>query len=337
MFRFENINYLYWLLAVIPLLLLVVFFHKTRTDKLRKLADPDLIRLMIPGLRIKSVLIKNTILAGIFIFSIIALANPQWSNKRIKVKAQSSDIIIALDISQSMLSQDISPNRLEKTKKIIEDLILKMKGNRIGLIFFAGEAFLKMPLSPDYAASVLFIKGAAPYMIENQGTAIEESIKIAENAFSGDNKNQKAIIIFSDGEDHDGDAIQAAKKAGEKGFTIFTVAVGTKEGGFIPYTNEYGVETYKKDNEGKFIRTKVNRALLTDIAESGKAYSFNISDNSLVKNIAEKLEKIEKREITQRSFTDYNSYFDYFVFIAFILLLIYMLFPEIDQKQRIEK
>lgn len=331
MFRFENINYLYILLAVVPLLFFVWYFYKSYHKLLNKTADPELLQLMVPGFSNRSGLIKNIIFILIVIFSAIALANPQWSNKRVKVKAQSSDIIIALDISQSMLSNDLSPNRLEKTKKTIEELILKLKGNRIGLIFFAGEAFLKMPLSSDYAASLLFIKSASPYMIENQGTAIEESIKIANRAISQDNKNQKALIIFSDGEDHDGNAVQTAKNA--NGFTIFTVGVGTEEGGFIPYTNEYGVETYKKDEEGKFIRTKVNNSLLTEIAENGKGYFFNISDNGLVNNITEKIKKIEKREIIQRSFTDYTSQYDYFLFLVVLLLMSYLLLPEIKRKK----
>jgi Ca-activated chloride channel family protein len=331
MFRFENINYLYILLAVVPLLVLLWYFNKTNQRLLKKTADPDLLQLLIPGFNNRSGLMRNIIFIFIFVFSVIALANPQWSNKRVKVKAQSSDIIIALDISQSMLSNDLSPNRLEKTKKTIEELILKLKGNRIGLIFFAGEAFLKMPLSSDYAASLLFIKSASPYMIENQGTAIEESIKIAGNSIAKDNKNQKALIIFSDGEDHDGNAVQAAKNA--NGFTIFTVGVGTEEGGFIPFTNEYGVETYKKDEEGKFIRTKVNNSLLTEIAENGKGYFFNISDKSLVNNIADKIKKIEKREIIQRSFTDYNSHYEYFLFLVVLLLIIYLIFPELNRKK----
>ncbi|MBK7095576.1 MAG: VWA domain-containing protein [Saprospiraceae bacterium] len=331
MFRFENINYLFLLFSVVPLLLIIWYFYKTNLKLMRKTADPELMQLMIPGFKKRSGLIKNIIIILLLIISIIALANPQWSNKRTKVKAQSSDIIIALDISQSMFSSDISPSRLEKTKKVIEELILKLKGNRIGLIFFAGEAFMKMPLSPDYAASVMFIKSASPYMIENQGTAIEESIKIAGNAIAKDDKNQKALIIFSDGEDHDGNAVEAAKNA--DGFTIFTVGVGTEEGGFIPYINQFGVENFKKDDEGKFVRTKVNNSLLEEIAENGKGYFFDITDKSLVKNIAEKLKKIEKREIIQRSFTDYNSQYEYFIFIVILLLILYLLFPEINRKK----
>jgi Ca-activated chloride channel homolog len=331
MFRFENINYLYLLFSVVPLLLIIWYFYKTNLTLMQKTADPELMQLMIPGFKKKSGLIKNIIFILLVIISIIALANPQWSNKRTKVKSQASDIIIALDISQSMLSSDISPNRLEKTKKVIEELILKLKGNRIGLIFFAGEAFMKMPLSPDYAASVMFIKSASPYMIENQGTAIEESIKIAGNAIAKDDKNQKALIIFSDGEDHDGNAVEAAKNA--EGFTIFTVGVGTDQGGFIPYINQYGVENFKKDDEGKFVRTKVNNSLLEEIAENGKGYFFNITDKNLVNNIADKLKKIEKREIVQRSFTDYNSQYEYFLFIVILLLILYLLFPEINRKK----
>lgn len=328
MFRFENITYLYFLFAAIPLLIIIIFFNKRNKNILNTVFDNSLLEKMIPGYDQKAGLIKNIILLLVLIFLTIALANPQWSNKRVKVKAQSSDIFIALDISQSMLSPDISPSRLEMSKKLIEELILELKGNRIGLIYFAGEAFLKMPLSPDYAASILFVKTAAPYMIENQGTAIEEAIKIAERATINDADNQKALIIISDGEDHDGNAVEASKKAADKGFTIFTIAAGTESGGLIPYIDEFGKESFKKDLEEKYIKTRVNRSLLNEIATFGNGFYYDLNDSGLLNKITKRLQNIQKREITHRSFTDYESQYEYFILIAIALLILYLIYPE---------
>ncbi|HHH55138.1 MAG TPA: VWA domain-containing protein, partial [Bacteroidetes bacterium] len=275
MFRFENSEYLYLLVLLIPIILWAIYAERLRINKRNKLVDATIFNKILPSFNKKAHHTRNILIIFVFFFSIIALANPQWANKREKVKVQSSDIFIALDISRSMLGQDISPNRLEKSKKIIEKLIEKLKGNRIGLIFFAGEAFMKMPLTSDYAAAELFVKTADPDLIENQGTAIEEAINIAEKGFDEKEKHQRAMIIFSDGEDHDGNAIAKAKEAHKNGLVIFTVGVGTTKGAFIPFKNRFGVEQYKKDEKGNYIKSKINENLLNEIADAGggKYYS----------------------------------------------------------------
>ena len=328
MFRFENTTYFYLLFALIPLILLVVQFYRIRLRDYKKLAETGMLKQLLPGLNIRSSLFKNLIFVLIMVFSIIALANPQWSDRRESVTAGSSDVLIAMDISRSMLAQDISPDRLARTKRIIEDLILELRGNRIGLIFYAGEAFLKMPLSNDHAAAILFVKSAHPDIIENQGTATEEAIKIAENVLDKEGDHQKALIIFSDGEDHDGNPVQAARRAAEKGVISFTVGIGTEKGGFVPDKNRFGAEVYKKDLEGKPVRTRMDPAALSEIALAGNGYYFDISDKDLVSNIAERMERIEKRELVQRSFVDFRGYFPYFLSVSMILLIIFIIFPD---------
>jgi Ca-activated chloride channel family protein len=283
----------------------------------------------MPGFNKKIHWIRNIIILLAFAFGILALSNPQWANKREKIKVQSSDIFIALDISQSMLAKDISPNRLERSKKFVENLIEKLKGNRIGLIFFAGDAFMKMPLTSDYAAAKMFIKTANPDLIENQGTAIEEAISIAEKGFDEKMKHQRAMVIFSDGEDHDGNAVEKAKTAHDNGLIIFTVGVGTSKGAFIPFKNRYGVEVYKKDNNGAVVKTTVNEELMNEIADNGGGRFYSILQGDEVLNsIHEQLERIEKREIEQRSFTQYESYFQYFLAIAILLFIIQFFIKE---------
>ena len=323
MFRFENSEYLYLLIALVPLLIWMIYAEKSRRKQRNKLIEKKLFNKIVPEFNPRSHWLRNILISLTFVFAILALANPQWANKREKVKVQSSDIFIALDISRSMLGQDISPNRLERSKKTIEKLIDKLKGNRIGLIFFAGDAFMKMPLTTDYAAAKLFVKSADPDLIENQGTAIEEAINIAEKGFDEKEKHQRAMVIISDGEDHDGDAINKAKEAHKNGLVIFAIGVGTSKGAFIPYKNRYGVEQYKKDENGNYIKSKLNEELLNEIADvgGGKYYSI-LEGDKIIENIAGQLEKIEKREVEQRSFTHYDSFFQYFLFLAILALIL---------------
>ena len=178
-----------------------------------------------------------------------AASNPQWGTKKDKVKAQSADIFIAFDISQSMMAQDISPSRLERAKRFTEKLIRSLKGDRVGLIYFAGDAYLQMPLTNDYAAAELFIKSANPNLAGTQGTAIDEAIDLAVRAYEEDVKHQRALIIISDGEDHDEDAISMAKEGADAGLVIYTIGVGTETGAYIPFMNR-GRTEFKKDDEG---------------------------------------------------------------------------------------
>lgn len=260
---------------------------------------------------------------------VIALSNPQWATKREKVKAMGSDVFIALDISQSMMVKDIPPNRLERAKKLVEQMILELKGNRIGLIFFAGEAYIQMPLTADYAAALMFLKSANTGQIASQGTAIVEAIQIADNSFSEDRDHQRALVIITDGEDHDGEAVAKAKEVYEMGMHVFTYGVGTADGDFVPYTNRMGVETYKMDRDGEYVRSKVNIQLLDEIASAGggKYYSI-LGGESTVEDLVSQLENIEKREMEQRSFTAFDSYFQYFLIFGILFLVLEFVSPE---------
>jgi len=323
MFRFENSDYLYLLIGLIPIALILFYAEMKRKKDRDKFIDAPLFEKIIPEYSKKYHWIKNILFLLIFAFLVIALANPQWANKREKVKVQSSDIFIALDVSRSMLSKDISPNRLERSKKLIEKIIDKLKGNRLGLIFFAGDAFLKMPLTSDYSAAKMFVKTADSVLIGNQGTAIEEAIVIAEKGYDDKVKHQRAIIIVSDGEDHDGDAIAKAKEAHDNGLVIFTIGVGTPKGGYIPYKDRFGVEKYKKDEAGNYIKSVINEELLNEIADNGGGRYYSIMQgDDILNSIQEQMERIEKREVEQRSFKQYESYFQYFLIFAILLFIL---------------
>ena len=329
MFRFEHPEYLY-LLVILPMIA-GIFLYRFRqaVKQRRKLSTDPLFRRLIPDWNTGHQWVRFGLFPMVFFLLIIALANPQWATQRERVKAMSSDIIIALDISQSMMVQDIPPNRLERAKKVIEKLILELKGNRIGLIFFAGEAYIQMPLTSDYAAALMFLKSANTGQIATQGTAISEAIDLADKSFTNDRDHQRALVLFTDGEDHDGAAVERAGEVHSKGMYVFSFSVGTVEGDFIPYVNAMGVQSYKKDDGGNFIRSAVNVALLDDLAVAGGGKYYTILDGeSAVDDLIAQLDQIEKREMEQRSFTSYDTYFQYFVGIAFILLLLEFIWPE---------
>ncbi|MBK9744155.1 MAG: VWA domain-containing protein [Saprospiraceae bacterium] len=227
--------------------------------------------------------------------------------KREKAKVENIDIMIALDISNSMNARDVSPSRLERAKKYITDLIQSRKGDQIGLIFFAGSAYLQMPLTSDYAAAEMFAKTANSNMAGTQGTAIGEAIDLAMRSVK--EVNQRALIIISDGEDHDEDALNLAAKAKDADWTLLTVAVGTEEGGMVPAVVD-GQETYKTDEDGNPVRSIVNQKLLEQIADegNGKFYVLNMDENKIVDDMQVQLEKIQKRAVEIKSYTEFRSF-----------------------------
>jgi Ca-activated chloride channel homolog len=321
MFRFEFPNHLY-ALALIPVLTL--FFYLTRRARAKAVArfgNFDLVRRLMPQVSMLKHPLKFGILMVAFALLTIAWANPQWGTKRERAKRKASDIIIALDISNSMLSDDIKPSRLERAQALALDLTQALKTERIGVVVFAGNAYLQMPLTVDYAAAALFIKSANPNNASTQGTALSEAITVAERSFAKDARNNKVVILLSDGEDHDSDALKTAKTAHENGMTIFTIGVGTTEGGFIPI-NFGGLVDYKRDEQGQPIRSKINEQMLNDLAQAGGGEYFNLAaTNGIAEALQNRIEKVEKRELEARSFSEYESYFQWFAAAALLILL----------------
>ena len=322
MFRFENIACLYALPIVLVLAALVYFLMQRKKKQLAQIGDPKLLdRLMVDRSTTKEWLKYGLWLLGIT-FLIIACSNPQWGTKKVKVKATAADIYIALDISRSMDARDISPSRLERSKKFVEELINTLKGDRIGLISFAGGAYLQIPLTSDYAAVQLYANAANTDQAGSQGTAIQEAIDLASKAFEDDTPHQRAIIVISDGEDHDDEAISTARAARENGLVTFAVGVGTTEGAMIPVMDR-GRETYKKDDEGVPVTTKLNMELMQNLADAGGGNFYLVNQGSdAIKDLKARLDRLQKRDIEQNSFTEYNSYFQYFLFFGILCLLL---------------
>lgn len=328
MFRFEHPEYLWWF-VVVPILLGLWFLatwwstrqaHRFATFKaLGRLLEVRSERMSI--LRVVLVFLSLSLLC-------MSLANPQWGTQKSQVQAQSADIFIALDISTSMDARDIAPSRMERAKKFGTDLVQSLRGERIGLILFAGNAYLQMPLTTDYAAAELFIRSAHPGLATTQGTAIGEAIDLALRAYPEEDAHQRALVIITDGENHEEGASDAMARGRDAGLIPFLIAVGTSEGALIPVTVQ-GKEDYKRDQQGQPVRSAVDEVFLRDLARAGRGHQYHILDAEFViRDIGEKIAQLSKREMEQRSFKDFESYYQYFLFGAILLLCLATVLPE---------
>ncbi len=325
MFRFEYPSFLYGLILVV---LFIAFWLWTRRREellLTKLGDSATLHRLMPHRDPY----KNKIKLGLWLLAftslIIALANPQLGNKKERVKRKSVDVIVAIDVSRSMMAQDVVPNRLERAKQFAVKLIDELKGNRIGTVVFAGNAYLQMPLTIDYATAEVFVKAANCEMAPLQGTTIGEAVQRAMDAFPKDSKTHKALILLTDGEDHDSEALAAVAKAADMGVMTFTVGVGGSNGVPIPELTEDGVTRFKIDESGKQITTKLNEAALTELAQKGNGAYFNISNTSndeVLNALRKNVDELEKSEFEVRMFSSYETYYQYFVFFALTCLLL---------------
>jgi len=347
MFRFAHPEYLH-ALYVIPVLVLVFWYlNRNRKKLLQKFADRKLHKVLLPDYSG----IKNWIKIGLVLFSvvllIIAAANPQIGTRVQEVKQTGIDVFIALDVSRSMLAQDIKPDRLDKAKYQISNLINKLRGDRIGLIIFAGEAYVQFPLTTDYSAANLFLSAVDVNSVPQQGTAIASAIDLATKSFDYKGITQKVIVIITDGEDHEGDIIKAVDTAKDKGIKIYTIGLGSPTGVPIPVYNNQGQQVdYKKDENGNIVLTKLDETVLKRIASVGDGKYFLASGyEDYLDKIYSDLSSLKKSEFGVRKVTDYEDRFYYFLAPAIILLLIEffisdrrsVLFDKLNRKLGIEE
>jgi len=322
MFRFEEAYILYFLLLIPLGIALAWLTLQWKSKTLDNIGDRKVISRLFPEWSSRKEWLKAGLLLLAFSLLLISWSNPQWGTRKQKVKAKSTDVVIALDISQSMMAEDILPNRMEKAKRFTTELVRKLRGERIGLIFFAGSAYLQMPLSQDHASAELYIKSASPRQAGTQGTVIAEAIDLSNTLFADEKANQRALIVISDGENHEVEAIEGASDAYSQGTTIFTVGIGTEDGAPVPFTDR-GQTKYKQTKNGEAVKSALNVGLLQDIAESGGGEFYMIDQTmSALNKIDAEIDKLEKQEVEQRSFTDYNSYFQLFLLPAILLFFI---------------
>jgi Ca-activated chloride channel homolog len=323
MYRFAHPEYLY-AFAVLPVLfLLFVYLRFWKKRARRKFGEYNLIDQLAEGhSKSKPVLKVILLMTGISLI-IIACANPQIGTRLEEVKREGVDIIIALDVSNSMRAEDIKPNRLERSKQAISRLIDKLENDRIGLIVFAGQAYVQLPITTDYAAAKLFLQSIETEMVPTQGTCIGCAIDLADQSFTGNDNKHKALIIITDGENHEEDAVDAAKKANEKGIVIHTIGMGSFDGAPLPiYRNGMQVD-FLKDHEGNTVITKLDPLTLERVAAEGKGVFIQASNNDDgLSTILTQVNKMEKKSFGTKQFTGYEDRFQYFLAAGLFLLLI---------------
>ncbi len=317
---FEHPEHL-WLLATVPLLALLVlgyWFWRQRT--LRQLGESKLMSRLLPDFSPGQFWLKNGFLALGLVFLALAWANPRWGAKAQNVTQKSADLFIALDISQSMWARDVVPSRLELAQRFSSKLVQALEGERIGLIFFAGDAFLQMPLSTDYNFSLQSLQTASPDLITEQGTAIPAAIDLAMESFAAGTGGGRMLILITDGESHDDEAVDRAEAAADDGVVVCTVGVGTSNGGPIPIGG-LGSSEYKRDEQGQVVTTRLNEALLAEIARAGRGAAYHISQgNRAINALRREVDRLQKRTVEVRSFTEFESYYQWLLLPAILLL-----------------
>ena len=300
---------------------LLVLWWKKRTR--RKFSDLNLLKKLAPNSSIFKSVVKLVFLLLGITFLIISLVNPKMGTKLKTVKREGVDIVFALDVSKSMLAEDIAPNRLEKAKQIISKTIDRLGSDRVGIIIYAGNAYPLLPITTDHAAANMFLQNANPDMVSSQGTDINGALELAKTYYNNDEQTNRFLIIISDGEDHQEETKQVAKNLANEGVKIYTIGVGTEKGGPIPMRLNGAVIGYKKDNKGETVITKRMQDVLQGIADAadGGYIDGNVTETP-VKVIADVIANAEKSEFETKQFSDYKDQFQWFLAIGLLFLLI---------------
>lgn len=320
--KFEHTKFLYGMLALLPLIALFIFYVVWRSSAFKKLGDNTLIQQLAPDRPHYKFIFKFLLLFLAFASLIIAIANPQIGTKFEKVKRSGVEIIIALDVSKSMMAEDLKPNRLERSKQFIARFIEKLQNDRIGLIVFAGKAYLQMPVTIDYSAAKLFLRNINTDMVSSQGTAIADAIELSQKSFDSKEKKYKVLVIISDGENHEGNVLEAVEAANEEGIRVYTIGVGSPKGAPIPQYKNGEQTDFKRDENGNIVLTKLNETALQQLAVQGDGKYYKLSSGSEeIENIIAEISGMEKKNLEEKMFTDYEDQFQYFILLAILFLV----------------
>lgn len=329
---FHSPIYLY-LLLLIPVIIAVYFYSNyRRKSRIRRYGDAELLKSLMPSIAPVRSAVTFWLSLLAFALLVVALARPRYGTHKETVVTKGVEVVVALDVSNSMLAQDIYPNRLEKAKKLIMRMMSKIKGNKVSLIVFAGDAFIQLPATEDYVSANMIVNEIQTGLIKNQGTNVAAAIDLAMNSFSDNEKIGKAIVVITDGENHEEGAVEAAQAAAEKGVKLYVLGVGTTDGGRIPYVEDEIFGKYRKQNSGdKFLRdskgenviTKLNETAAKEIAAAGNGSYIRVDDSSAAQDYIEsELGKLAQDEVKSEVFTKFNEQFDIIGLMAFMLLII---------------
>jgi Ca-activated chloride channel homolog len=315
--------YLYFL-AVIPIIVMLFLFNLYwKRKKQREFGDVELVKKLSPEKSVFKPVLKITVLLLALASLIIGLANPKIGTKMETVKREGIDVVFAIDVSKSMLAEDMAPNRLDKTKQIVSQIINQLGSDRIGMVAYAGSAFPVLPITTDYGVAKMYLQGMNTDMVSSQGTSLEEAIKLSANYFDKGNATNKLIILISDGEDHSDGVDAAIEEALKIKAKVITIGVGTEKGGPIPIKRNGVVENFKRDQNDEVVVTKMNQEILKQIGKGTKGgYVYGGNTKEVLDYVKNALDNIEKTEFETTQVADFQSQFQWFLGIAFALLFI---------------
>ena len=321
MFRFENPQYLYLMAGIIVLAVIHYLSLYSKKRRLKEYGDPDLLKQLFVGVSRWRPEVKFWLCQLALASFIIALARPQFGTRMEKQERQGIEALIVLDVSNSMMAEDVKPNRLEKAKMMISNMVENMKDDKVGLVVFAGQAFNQLPITSDYVSAKMFLNSISTESIPIQGTAIGDAISTAVRGFSAQSEHSRAIIVITDGENHEDDAVAAAKQAAEAGIKVYTIGVGSADGQPIPMNGEL-----LKDKDGNIVVTRLDEETLRKVASAGGgAYVHAGNDEFGLTPIISDIRKMEDEEYNSVVFEEYNEQFMYFLGIALVFFVLEML------------
>ena len=327
MFELEEKSYFILLLLIPAIVLLFILIQLWKRKVQRRFADPDLFKKLSPDTSLLKGVIKLVLWSLAIACLVIALVNPKFGTRLETVKREGVDLVFAIDVSKSMLAEDIAPNRIEKSKQIATQIINNLVSDRIGIIAYAGKAYPQLPITTDYSAAKLFLQNMNTDMLSSQGTAIDDAINLAKTYYNDEQQSNRVLFIISDGEDHSEQALSAAQNASEEGIKIFTIGVGKPEGGPIPLRKNGVIESYKKNKEGETVITKLNETVLKQIAaEANGKYISGATTASVIKAVQETLEALDKKEFETKKYTEYNHQFQWFLALGLFFIFIDLFF-----------
>ena len=321
MFRFAHPDFLYCLLFVPLFVALFLHSQHSRKKKFQALGDIKLLQQFMPNVSTVRPWVKFCLQTLAFIFIVLALARPQFGVKEQTVKREGIEVMFALDVSNSMLAQDVVPNRLERSKQVLSKLIDDMAEDKVGLVVFAGDAYTQLPITCDYVSAKMFLSSINPSLVPRQGTAIGSALDMCIKGFGAlDTESSKVIILFTDGENHEDDAISAAKLAKENGIKVFVVGVGKPEGSPIPME---GSSDFRKDRTGNVVISKLNEGMCRQIAEAGNGMYMRVDNsNGVLRTLQKELNQLATTEMETTIYADYNEQYQSFVILALLLLIV---------------
>ena len=317
MFRFAHPEYLYLLLAAPALVALFAWALYDRRRRLARFGDPATVATLMPDASTGRMKLKFILFTTAVILVILAAARPQFGSKLREQKSEGIEMMLAVDISNSMLAEDFEPNRLERTKYAINKLFDGLEQDRVGVIVFAGDATVQLPITSDYRMAKAFAKRISPSMASVQGTSIGKALSLAEMSFSSGSGDSRVIILITDGEDHEGNVMQAAERAAEQGIRIFTIGIGTPEGAPIEIGGEF-----IKDEKGDMVVSKLDEKMLSEVAQiTGGAYVRSTKQSIGLDEIVKSINEMEQTELSMMRFEEFNEQYQYLLIAALVLLL----------------